>query len=66
MRQNPNQLEFVFERPEHGLVSSTKCEHIFYTDEFTEHEVCEKCGLCVPHSYILENCNLADWPEDDL
>jgi predicted transcriptional regulator len=66
MRRNPNQLEFEFEP--RGVAISTRyaCEHQFRTDEFTDHEVCQTCGLCVPHEYILDNLDIKEWAQDEL
>lgn len=66
MRHNPNQLELDFNSKDLIISQRFDCEHTFYTDPDTDHEVCETCGLVVPHEYILEHCDLKDWPDDAL
>jgi len=61
-----DQLEFDFSPK--GVVISKRfaCDHQFRTDEFTDHEVCESCGLVVPHDYIIDNYNLKEWPSNEV
>lgn len=66
MKKNPKQLEFEFDRKDMMLSNRFECEHNFYTESFTDHEVCDRCGLCVPHEYILESVGLENWPEDGV
>lgn len=66
MKKDPRQLEFDFS--ERGVIISPRfyCDHLFDIDPSHTGEWCFKCGLMVPHEYIVEHLNVTEWGYDEL